>query len=321
MTPELAHVNLNLLASLDTLLAERSVTRAARRAGVTQSAMSQSLAQLRALFGDELLVRVGNGMMPTARAAHIAPELRRHLRALSTLLDATVDDFDPARAERRVVIAAPDVIALRLLPSLRAAIGPEAPQVMIDFAPVPERLSADRLENGEIDFLIHVTIDRDSGLRTLPLFRGELVAVLREDHPRAPGKSPKLGIRAFCEIPHVVVGTGDHLVASTVDAELSKLGRSRRIAMRVAYFLAAPFVAARTDLLWCGPKSVVDSFRGALPVRAYKLPIAQKRPALKLFWHDRFNDDPFNRWFRDKIGAVLGQRRHVGIAGKTFSDA
>ncbi len=306
---EIASLNLNLLLSLDALLEEGSVTRAARRLGVTQSAMSQNLAQLRRHFGDPLLVRSGGRMLATPRALRLAPRLRRALLDLEDLVAGHDGEFDPATERRQVVIAAPDGFALVLLPELASTLAEEAPGVTVTMAPVPARLSGAQLESGELHFIVHVAVDRTSGIRAAPLFRDRLVVMMRRGHPRAPRRGRKLGIRAFCETPQVVVATGDHLTRSFVDEALEAMGRTRRVAMRVPYFLAAPFIVAHSDLLWCGPeRSVVDAYEGLLPVEVFTPPFEQSPRLLHLFWHDRFTHDSFHQWFRTKLMEIVARR-------------
>ena len=152
---ELGSFNLNLLLALDALLTERSVTAAARRVGVTPSAMSHSLAELRELLDDALLVRSGREMLLTPRAQALVTPLHQLLGDAQRLLGGGAS-FEPETAERRFVIAAPDFLATLLLPPLLAAIGRNAPRISIEIVPSTRRGNAWLLESGDLDLALRV---------------------------------------------------------------------------------------------------------------------------------------------------------------------
>ncbi len=153
MTTRLAAIDLNLLVALDALLAEGSVTRAGRRIGLSQPAMSHALARLRDLLGDPVLVRSPYGMRPTALAAELAPRARELCKlAERVLLERAA--FSPATAERRFVVAASDYVGVVLLPELTRAMLAAAPGVQLRIRSLPGRLPIEELAAGEIDLVI-----------------------------------------------------------------------------------------------------------------------------------------------------------------------
>ena len=306
---DLADVNLNLLGALDALLHERSVTGAARRAHVTPSAMSHALAELRDLFDDPLLVRSGRGMALTPRADAIALPLRR------VLLDAQaiVRDrgaFDPRTATRNFVIAAPDFLAVLILPELMAAIAREAPGVTLEIVPSTRRGNAWMLETGELDLALGAIVDEAPGIRRMDLCIEEFACAVRREHPTIRGK---LTLDDYVATPHLLITLGDSARPTWVDEALAARGRRRQVALRVRHFMAAPLVAARTDLLLTGPSMLIKYFAALVPLQILEPPIPLPTYPEQAYWHDRFDTDPAHRWLRE---IVLRITQPLGVGGK-----
>ena len=179
---DLADVNLNLLVALDSLLHECSVTGAARRSRVTPSAMSHSLAELRELLGDPLLVRTGGGMALTPRAEILLAPLHRVLLDAQSIIRNQVA-FDPLTADRNFVIAAPDFLTTLLLPPLVAAIATEAPRVTLELVPSVRRGNAWLLETGELDLALGAVVDDAPGIRRMDLCTEGFTCAAREGTP------------------------------------------------------------------------------------------------------------------------------------------
>src|SRR5450432_202393 len=202
---ELANFNLNLLVALDALLGERSVSAAAKLTRVTPSAMSHSLAELRALLEDPLLVRSGRGMVLTPRAEALGPPLRKVLLDARRLL-AGGTSFDPATAGRRFVIAAPDFLATLLLPPLLEAIALEAPRIALDVVPSARRGNAWLLETGEVDLALGAIVDQAPGIRRMDLCTEGFLCAAREGHPDIDGA---LDLDAYVGAGHLLITLGD----------------------------------------------------------------------------------------------------------------
>src|SRR4051812_40055494 len=174
-------VNLNLLVAFDALFEELSVTRAARRAGVTQPAMSNTLSQLRALFGDALFVRHRTGLTPTARAKELAEPIRKGLGLLQGAL--TGRGFDPATSQRRFVIATSDYVELVLLPALLRRLRKHAPHVRLQLRPWGLHEAPPELARGEVDLMLGFYDKLPAHHYEQPLFDDEYVCVVRRHHP------------------------------------------------------------------------------------------------------------------------------------------
>lgn len=306
---DLADMNLNLLVALDALLHERSVTAAARRAHVTPSAMSHSLAELRVLFDDALLVRSGRGMALTPRGEALAPPLHRVLLDAQAIIRDRAD-FDPRTAERSFVIAAPDFLAALIVPDLVAAVGRDAPGVSIEIVPSARRGNAWLLESGEVDLALGAVVDEAPGIRRIDLCTEGFACAVRAGHPTIDGQ---LTLDAYTSTPHLLITLGDSARPTWVDDALARLGRRRRVAVRVRHFMAAPLIVARTDLVLTGPSMLVRYFAELLPLQVFEPPVPLPTYPEEAYWHERFDADAAHRWLRELVRRTT---RPLGLGGK-----
>lgn len=238
----LDNFDLNLLVAFEVLLEERSVTRAARRLNVTQSAMSASLKRLRESFQDELLMLHGKKMIPTQHALTLAPEVSATLMRLKTLI-ATGTGFDPATSKRRFQINASDYITTVLLVPLIEHLQVEAPEVRLNLS-LPSAQSARRLEAGEIDLLLTPNEFLESDHPRELLFEERHVVVGARDNPFL--QSP-LSIEQFKECGHVVVRISNQ--DTYIEAILRKLAPDRRIEVAAQSFIQVPWLLRGTNRL------------------------------------------------------------------------
>jgi DNA-binding transcriptional LysR family regulator len=294
---ELANFNLNLLLALDGLLGERSVTAAAKRVRVTPSAMSHSLAELRQLLGDPLLVRSGRAMVLTPRAEALVGPLHKLLVDTQRLLRGGTT-FDPATAERRFVIAAPDFLATLLLPPLLDAAAREAPGVSFEIVPSARRGNAWLLETGDLDLALGAIVDQAPNIRRMDLCTEGFACAARKGHPHIDGS---LDLDAYARTPHLLITLGDDAGPTWIDRALAKLGRKRRIGARTRYFMTAPLVIARSDLLLTGPSMLIHYFAGLVPLQILVPPIELPTYPEEAYWHERFDEDPAHGWLRQLV--------------------
>ncbi len=254
--PTLASFDLNLLVQLNLLLEESSVSGAASRAGVTQSAMSRSLARLREALDDELLVQVGRGMEPTAFARRLVDPLRSVLRDIDTKILAP-QKFEPATAEREFSIAAIDFAELLVLGPWLSALGAKAPGVGVNLTG-PQEAFRGGLTRGELDLVIGVVSGSRASLKSRRLLTDSYVTVMRRGHPLAD--KPVLEVEDHARHDHLLVspsGRGE----GHVDHALSVLGESRQVAVRVSTFLVGLQLVATSDLIMTAPRLVAEHFR------------------------------------------------------------
>ncbi|HEX2874013.1 MAG TPA: LysR family transcriptional regulator [Polyangiaceae bacterium] len=294
-------INLNLLVAFDALFEELSVTRAARRAGVTQPAMSNTLAQLRELFDDALFVRHRTGLTPTARAKELAEPIRKGLQLLQGAL--TGSSFEPATSERRFVIAASDYVELVLLPALLRRLAKEAPRVRLALRPWGLHEAPPELARGEVDLMLGFYGKLPPHHYEQTLFDDEYVCVVRRRHPTVKSK---LTLAQYLQLTHVLVsakvdGTG------SVDRALAALGKQRTIGARVSHFLTVPVLVSQTDFVAALDRRVAEVFAGPLGLKLFRPPLALPKGSIGQVWHEQQNADPGQRWLRRVIAEVAAE--------------
>jgi DNA-binding transcriptional LysR family regulator len=231
---KLAALDANLLVALDALLSEGSVTGAARRMGITQSAMSQTLGRLRTQFDDPIFVRVGRKMEPTPFARRIQSRLRQAIAELEAVVHDH-PDFDPQTTARRMVLAMADYLALVLAPPLREVIARTAPAVDLAIHALDADPIVTELEEGVVDLYVGVRGETERGLDTELLHRESFAVLVRQDHPLLQDPSADTYARAA----HVHVSPRRE-GGSIVDRALEAQGLERRIAVEVPYFSLVP---------------------------------------------------------------------------------
>ena len=304
-----ARLDLNLLAALDLLLQERSVTRAAHRLGVTQSAMSHKLRRLREQLGDPLLVPQGRQLVPTARAEALEAPLRVALRDLVAAVRHGAR-FDPATTERTFVLACSDLMELALLPHAMEQLAELAPGVRLVVRRRTPRL-ADELAAGDVDLYVGpggrtvpgLDLEARAGLVQRTLGEEGFRVLAAADHP---GVGQRLTRKRFVQLPHLLVspGGGDRGV---VDLALAKLELTRRVALRIPHFVAAPFIVARTELLFTCPERFARAAAELAPLRSWKPPVPLPATRIIAVWHERFRADPAHRWLRERFAGWVAE--------------
>lgn len=302
--------DLNLLIALDVLLAEGSVAGAARRLGLSASAMSRTLSRLRAVTGDPLLVRAGRHMVLTPYAEEIrertqnaAFEARAVLRPSSTVLNLST-------LERTFTLRSNDGFVVAFGASLIAAVAAVAPKVCLHFAPKPEK-SAKSLREGRVDLEISVLGDMGPEIRLQTLFRDRFMGIVRKGHPLA--QETAMTAAQYASFGHVVVSRREGH-RGPVDIALAELGLERRIAAVVPGFSAALAVAQASDLVALVPSSflinqpVADREGFAATLHVFELPVKTREITISQMWHPRSEVDPAHRWLRQLVLSVCRQR-------------
>lgn len=294
----LASVNLNLLVALDALLELKGVGRAAQRLGVTQSAMSHTLRQLRQLFDDPLLVRAGRRMVLTPRAASLSTDLRAALSVLEGVV-TTQGPFDPSRYAGRKTLATQDGVLAAFADPLFRMVRNQAPLAEVAIVRPPDDLAL-ALEDGRVDLASGPPVDVPAGLEqvSIPGTETSWSVICWDQHELA-----ELDLDAFCSLPHAAMSlTGEG--PSFVDHALGRLGRSRQIAARIPFLLALPYVLPGTDMISVVVTPAAQQFVAKWPLKRFDCPIALPGPPMRLLWHARYNADPAHRWFRQTVQAA-----------------
>lgn len=290
----LRRLDINLLLTLDVLLAEHNVTRAAHRLNLSQPSVSVHLAKLREIFGDPLLLPGPRGMRPTARADALREPLRRALEALE-LAVSPASPFDPGAAANTWSVSASDygesTVILPALAGLRAA-APGTRLAVIELE--PGRLVR-QAEQGIIDLALHTSEDSPPGLRRRVLFSERYVLVGRAGHPRLQ-RRPSLA--QFVKLEHVVVSPDGGGFHGVTDSALGGVGLTRRVVLSVPHFLFVLSALASTDLVAMLPARLV---RDNPALKVVEPPLEVPGYDLAMLWHERCHRDPAHQWLREFI--------------------
>lgn len=287
-------LDLNLLRVFDAVLAGRGVTVAAARLGLTQPAVSNALARLRAAFGDALFVRAAGGMEPTPFARELAEPLRQALALLESAL-AHGPGFDPATSRRGFRFYMSDLGQIEFLPPLVERLRRDAPGVRLEAVGLePETVGA-ALAAGSLDLAMGFLPGLGPPVQRRALFRDPYVCLVRAGHPFAR----RLTRRRFLAASHAVVAyRGGHRVVEEV---LESAGLGPRIVLRVPHFTVVPMVLERTDLVLTLPARVARVFERGGHFRSLPPPLPIPPAEVAVHWHERFHADPGNRWLREQL--------------------
>ena len=306
-TPNFRTLDLNLLRVFDEVMAEGSLTRAARNLSLTQPAVSNALRRLRETLGDELVQRSGQGMAPTPRARAIWPAVREALAQLQSSL--IPNEFGPAEANTSFVLAMSDATAAELIPGLTETLEKQAPRVTLRVVPLTTRDPRSMLDEEACDLavgyfpsmLADLTARTQSG-EPQPffhqrLFTGEYVCVMRKDHPLAQGP---LTIDAFCAARHMLVSFSGRPFGF-IDEALATLGRERFVVLTVNQFFTAARVVANANLLTVLPLHFlkVTGFADQLVFRP--LPFEVSPVLVDAVWHRRNQQRSSHVWLREVV--------------------
>lgn len=285
------------LEVLAALLRERNVTHAAKRLGMTQSAVSHALARLRRLFNDPLFVPTGRGMLPTSRALELATPLARALGLLNGLGQAE-RAFEPSTFAGSFSIATSDYIAFLLLPGLVRRLAVLAPRMHLRILPLEPALDSIRLKNDELDLILWNERQPISGLYLRQLFADRLLAVTRAGHPQIQGS---LSIEQFRVARHLCVSNQHGALREEME---SVYAEGCKVALKVPHFLMAYSLVAQTDLLSMIAERTARRLSGRLPLQLLELPLAVPAFEVSMAWHPRRHEEAAHRWLRDEIAAV-----------------
>jgi DNA-binding transcriptional LysR family regulator len=288
--------SLELLRCFAALHRERHLSRAAARRGLSQPAMSRALARLRAMFGDPLFVRTPRGMLPTTRAEALAPRVQAVVEAAAALVRPP--EFDPARLVCTFTIATAGFSESQFLPPLVATLAREAPGVSIALRPIGRSI-AEQLESG-VDLIVTVRDALPGEARRVLIHEETFTCAVRRDHP-AVGK--RLTLDRYVELSHLVVSPGVN-PGSVVDSALARLGRARRVVVRVHTFPIAPSVIAGSDLVLTAPMHTLAAMAPPYRLRLLPPPVELASFGVYLAWHPRVHHDPASVWFRGKLLAA-----------------
>lgn len=292
-------MDLKLLAVFDEVYKTRSVSRAGENLGIAQSSISISLARLRRHFGDPLFVRTSEGMQPTPHATTLVDPVRQALELLRVITRQQAV-FEPAKAQRTFRICMTDITHLVLVPALVNRLSEIASGISVEITHISGQ-TAKMLESGEADLAVGFMPQLEAGFYQQKLFDQNFSCVVRRDHPRV---HTRLTQTMFKRENHVVVtaeGTGQNLV----EEALERLGVQRKVALQLPNYLGIGSLVASTDLMVTAPQRVAETLVRIANVKLLKPPFELPVFAIKQHWHDRYHQDPANRWLRSVISDLF----------------
>ncbi|MBK8324427.1 MAG: LysR family transcriptional regulator [Betaproteobacteria bacterium] len=304
---DLRRHDLNLLVALEALLDEASVTRAAARLNLSQSAVSATLDRLRHTFNDPILVRAGNRMELTTLARRLQGPLKAALASIQATLDVP-REFDPAKSPFHARLALSDYGGLLILPALHRLLRKDAPGFTIEVLPKNKDDILTRLATGDVDLSTAAEAPKRSGLFSMPLVNERFVVAVRRGHPLA---ERKLTIARMLEFPHVTVtahGTTDAIVGRAFKAH----GHERCVMVTVPVFSSAIALASESELVSIVPERIATWLEKRFDLALLEPPLDIPGYTLHLCWHLRTEHDPAHQYLRQRVldAANSGNRRH-----------
>jgi DNA-binding transcriptional LysR family regulator len=308
---DLRSVDLNLLVALDALLSTRSVTAAARRLNLSQSAMSGSLSRLRRLFDDPLMVRSGRVLTLTPRAEALIPPVREILHQIDSVF-AENDEFDPRTTTRSFSISASDYATAVVLAPLLRGLADEAPNVTVNVLPrSPDVPAVLRLDSADV-VIEPQEMMGDTPLPGVPLFSDRWVCML-DGSMHESAVLDRLDRNQYLQLPHLVYSIGQDRQLNIADRHLTSLGVQRRIELTVESFLMAPLLIRGTSLV----SLVLERAASMLPLDGLRLiepPIPVPGITDTMYWNPRHTEDPGHRWLRQRLTDTAARLTPTGGA-------
>lgn len=298
----MARLDFNLLITLDVLLAEGNVTRAAQRLQLSASAMSRALARLRETTGDPLLVRAGRGLVPTPRALELRERVRQLVQDGEAVL-RPAEKLNLKRIERIFTLRTSEGFVENFGPDLIARVGEEAPGVRLRFVQKPNKDSAP-LRDGTVDLETGV-VEKTTApeLRVQILFRDRYIGVVRKGHPLSKGK---ITPSRYAAGRHICVSR-EGLDRGPIDEALNPLGLEREIVTIVGGFSTALGLARASDLIASVPERHTGNLR--VGMHSFPLPVSMPEFTVSLLWHPRLDADQAHRWLRGHVRDICAAIR------------
>jgi DNA-binding transcriptional LysR family regulator len=295
-------IDLNLLSVFQEVYRERQISSAAKRLGLSQSAVSNALARLRRSFGDELFVRTASGMQPTPLATQMAEPIGVAMAQVALALNQR-SRFEPGTSSRRFTLAMTDVGEIYFMPTLIERCRQLAPGVEISSLRAGAVNLKEEMEGGRVDLAIGPFEDVSEALYQRQLFRQPYVSMFRKGHPLGRGG---MSLERFVRAEHLLVDAGDSPY-DRINQLLARAGVGPTVRFRVPHFTAVPYIVSTSDLVVTVPQKLAE--RAAAPFGLEWVTPPLELPPLQtnVFWHRRYNQDPGNQWLRGLLAEVFAE--------------
>ncbi|MES2818934.1 MAG: LysR family transcriptional regulator [Pseudomonadota bacterium] len=298
-------LDLNLLVTLEALLVEQNVTRAAARLHLSQPAVSAQLSRLRAVFDDPLLIPAQRGMTPTVKALELLVPLRQALDQVRATVTTHLN-FEPATASLTVSIACTDYVQAAVIKHLVVAMRREAPGVRIALRILDVPQLELQMTRGEVDLAVINMNGAPPVLRSQHLYDERYVLIGRRGHPSLRAG---LTVEEFAQLEHVVVSLRGGGFSTSVDSALVALGQQRNVVLSASSFLPVPELVAQSDCVALVPRRLVEG-RGE-QLLCVEPPLPVEGFAIGMFWHERSDGHAGFRWVREFITHVVESQTSV----------
>ena len=298
---ELSDIDLNQLVLFQQLMVERRVSKVAENLGLTQPAVSNTLAKLRRQFGDELFVRTPKGMVPTPFAEQLAEPIGYALGMIHSGLNQH-SRFDPASVQRTVTIGMTDIGEIVFLPELVERLRQEAPGVSLSTVRTTASSLREDMEAGKVDLAIGPLPQLKAGFFQRRLFRQRYVCLFRRGHPQ---DGQPLSLADFQAAEHLVIvsaGTGH----GQADALIRRAGVERQVRLTVPHFVSVGHILRRTDMVATVTERLADRLAPPFALRHLPHPVDLPEVAINVFWHAKVHRSPANQWLRGLVFALFG---------------
>jgi DNA-binding transcriptional LysR family regulator len=299
----LAQLDLNLLTAFEALFRSKSVTKAAEHMGISQPAMSHTLARLRQAFDDPLFVKSHPSMSPTPLALALAPTIHEILQRIEGAI-LQRSDFDPRSLRKRFHIKTTDLIEALLAPTLARRLESDAPNVRFAITAPEFRFPKEDLEDGKADLAIGGFFGRlPSGFMQQRLVNDDFQAAVRLRHPRL-GQRQRVSLSAFCAERHLLIAPSGDL-HSPLDKVLERQGTTRFLAAGCSSYLVSGWVVSETDAVLTAPSRLIRLLAKQFSLNTFSPPVDLKPISVIQVWHAQHQKDPAHIWFRRLVHEVL----------------
>lgn len=299
----LKNVDLNLLVVFEAIYAAGNISHAAVQLNMSQPAVSNALARLRDMLGDQLFVRGRKGVEPTTRAEQMIGPVRDALGLIGRQL-ATGGTIDLATYRRAFRITVIDPLEPLVMPHLLRIVDAQAPGVSVESVPPFGFDFAAEILAGKLDLAVFVYPVNAPQIVTVPAGSIDPVVVARRDHPRIRGRLDRATLE---ELGHVVLVQALRGLAH-VEKDFIAQGVMRRIVYSVTKLWSVPAIVARTDLLAVLPRDFANEIAGSFGLAVHESPVPLSTQYFHMMWHEKSADDPGHKWLRETLLAAIAMR-------------
>lgn len=301
---ELSDIDLNQLVLFQRLMVERRVSKVAEALGLTQPAVSNTLAKLRRQFGDELFVRTPTGMMPTPFAEQLAEPIGYALGMIQSGLNQH-SRFEPASVKRSVTVAMTDIGEIVFLPPLVERLRREAPGVSLITVRTTATSLRDDMEAGKVDLAIGPLPQLKAGFFQRRLFRQRYVCLFRKGHALDRKRVSLADFKAAEHLVIVSAGTGH----GKVDELIRRAGVDRTVRLTIPHFVSVGHLLRQTDMVATVTERLAESLAGPFELTHRPHPVDLPEVAINVFWHAKMHRSPVHQWLRGVVFDLFGEDR------------